>query len=34
MFTIKSAEELNGMNSEELHSYYVEKLNHEKTELK
>jgi len=33
MFKVKSAEELKGMNSEELHAYYVEKLNHEKKEL-
>ncbi len=33
MFKTKSAEELKGMDAEALHSYYVEKLNHEKAEL-
>lgn len=33
MFKVKSAEELKGMDAEALHSYYVEKLNHENAEL-
>lgn len=32
-FTIKTTEQLAAMNSEELHSYYMDKLNHEKNEL-
>ena len=32
-FIVKSAEELKGMNSEELHQYYAAKLKHESTEL-
>lgn len=33
MFVSKTSEELAAMNSEELHGYYMDKLNHEKTEL-
>lgn len=33
MFVKKSNNELEAMNSEELHAYYVEKLNHEKDEI-
>ena len=33
MFVKKTAEELGAMNSEELHGYYMEKLNHETEEL-